>query len=141
MKKIPSQRISGLTKPLRAKRGSFVTDPVTRVLDNTHSVIVLYEHRSFRRISMCERKILSPGTRVQVTFHEGKTATGTVVNQYDSEPYDDTEVRFDHVYSWSEEVLVRRFWFFPNWFFPKRESVLRRLGEQEYLHSSDLHPI
>lgn len=87
---------------------------------------------------MCEKKTLSPGTRVEFTYHEMKVGRGTVVNQYDSEPYDDTAVDLDQVYSWVDNRTVRRFWFFPKWFFPKLESVTRQLGERAYLHSSDL---
>jgi hypothetical protein len=86
-------------------------------------------------------KILPPGTRIQLFFDGEKTASGTVVSQYDTEPYDDTEVEFDHVYSWVEYRTVRRFWFLPKWFFPKKESVVCKLGKREYLHSSDLRPL
>lgn len=87
---------------------------------------------------MCKKKILLPGTRVEFTYHEKKVGHGTVVNQYNSEPYDDTEVDLDQVYSWVENRVIRRSFLLPKWFFPKRDIVIHQLDKRAYLHSSDL---
>jgi hypothetical protein len=81
------------------------------------------------------------GTRVRFTYAEGRVAHGIVVDQYDTEPYDDTEVILDQVYVWEEHQTVRWFWFMPKWLFSRKVAILRSLGPRVYRHSSDLHPV